>query len=226
MRPRLQLGQLPVVLRCLRRFTPDRHVRPSFLERCTRSDRPLFHKSAETSAPEHYMVPTAFAALPEDSELPGGADALNFSTLTPADGTSTSELGLKSAWFEQMTNSSAAAMYPNLVAIMWFNLAKIGGYNGVLRLSTDPSAAPGWRSADVSPRTLQMTIARSSLGTTRSRRTSGLRSGTRPRTRSASTLRPPRLRLQRRATRMGRRRRARFPRRASSAELRRGLARR
>ncbi|KAL8292847.1 hypothetical protein RQP46_000541 [Phenoliferia psychrophenolica] len=90
---------------------------------------------SETSAPEHYIVPTEFADLPEDSELPGGADAVDFAALTPANGTATSELQRKSVWFEQMTGTSAATAYPNLLAVMWFNLAKIGGYNGVLRVN-------------------------------------------------------------------------------------------
>ncbi|KAI5474992.1 peroxisomal membrane protein 4 [Pseudohyphozyma bogoriensis] len=76
---------------------------------------------AETSAPEHYYVPTEFEDLPEDSELPGGADAVNFTALTPASGTSPSELSLKSTWFEELASADTKAMFPNIVAIVWFN---------------------------------------------------------------------------------------------------------
>ncbi|KAK4704236.1 hypothetical protein P7C70_g1974, partial [Phenoliferia sp. Uapishka_3] len=96
---------------------------------------------SETSAPEHYIIPanSPYINLPSDSEIPGGADSLDFSQLVPAnttnDKTPVSEVTRKSTWFEEMTGAAAVALYPKLFAVMWFNLAKTGGYLDVIRLN-------------------------------------------------------------------------------------------
>jgi hypothetical protein len=76
----------------------------------------------ETSAPYHYVLPSAYSNVQPDSEI---SDIPNLSTLTtvPASG-SQSELSMKSQWLQQMTGERTAGRFPHLTAVSMFNYFK------------------------------------------------------------------------------------------------------